>query len=73
MVWMGLEAAVDGQEGFIPPWPPAQGWFEEGLGDSRREEWFCREQRHSRELMVLLLTTKVEGRGLVLRSLRSFT
>lgn len=53
--------------------PPAQGQFEEGLGDSRREEQFCREQRHSRELTVSLLNTKMEGQGPVLHSLRSFS
>lgn len=37
---MGLEPAVDGQGGFVPPRPPAQGCFEEGLGDSRKEEQF---------------------------------
>lgn len=70
---MGLEPAVDGQGGFVPPRPPARGCFEEGLGDSRKEEQFYREQRHSRELMVSLFITKMEGRGPVLGSLRSFS
>lgn len=73
VVWMGLEHAVDGQEGFVPLWPLAQGWFGEGLGDSRREELFCRKHRCSRELVVLLFTTDVGARGPVPRSLRSFS
>lgn len=53
---MVLGPAEDGWGGFRPP----QGWFEESLVDSRREEQFCREQRHSVELMVSLSSTKVK-------------
>lgn len=49
---MVLEPAGDGWGGF-------RAWFEESLADSRREEQFCREQRHSMELRVSLSSTRM--------------